>query len=137
MRYQVRSGTKPGNGGTCACARRSGHAGAAASERLPRSRAHLCAGDRRRARATRSVAAVCATLDERVSTTAVAAESASNGTPAASTEDGKAARRSGRWSPSARKAAGDHAVVFDRGGFLYHGRVKAVAEGAREGGLDF
>ncbi len=35
------------------------------------------------------------------------------------------------------KAAGIEAIVFDRGGFLYHGRVKAVAEGARESGLRF
>ena len=39
----------------------------------------------------------------------------------------------------ARKATdlGLTAVVFDRGGYIYHGRVKAVAEGAREGGLQF
>ena len=39
----------------------------------------------------------------------------------------------------ARKAGdlGLKDVIFDRGGYLYHGRVKAVAEGAREGGLNF
>ncbi len=35
------------------------------------------------------------------------------------------------------KAAGIDTIVFDRGGFIYHGRVKAVAEGAREAGLAF
>ena len=38
---------------------------------------------------------------------------------------------------SKAKASGIERCVFDRGGYLYHGRVKAIAEGAREGGLNF
>jgi large subunit ribosomal protein L18 len=41
-----------------------------------------------------------------------------------------------RLAEAARKA-GIESVVFDRGGYLYHGRVKALADGAREGGLSF
>ena len=43
----------------------------------------------------------------------------------------------GKRLADAAKKAGVEAVVFDRGGYLYHGRVKALADGAREGGLRF
>lgn len=48
-----------------------------------------------------------------------------------------AAQAVGKRLAERAKAAGVEQVVFDRGRFLYHGRVKAVADGAREGGLDF
>lgn len=43
----------------------------------------------------------------------------------------------GKKSAEVAIAAGIASVVFDRNGYLYHGRVKALAEGAREGGLKF
>jgi len=45
------------------------------------------------------------------------------------------AHRAGELLAERAKAAGVQVVVFDRGGYRYHGRVKALAEGAREGGL--
>jgi large subunit ribosomal protein L18 len=47
------------------------------------------------------------------------------------------AKRAGELLAERAKAAGIETCVFDRGGYLYHGRVKALAEGAREGGLKF
>jgi large subunit ribosomal protein L18 len=47
------------------------------------------------------------------------------------------AREVGRQLAEAAKAKGYQKVAFDRGGYLYHGRVAALAEGAREAGLDF
>ena len=48
-----------------------------------------------------------------------------------------AARKVGKTVAERAKAKGIDTVVFDRGGYLYHGRVKELAEGAREGGLEF
>ena len=49
----------------------------------------------------------------------------------------EAARAVGKLIAERAKAKGINAVVFDRGGYLYHGRVAELAEGAREGGLEF
>jgi large subunit ribosomal protein L18 len=48
-----------------------------------------------------------------------------------------AANAIGKTIAERAKKAGVTKVVFDRGGFLFHGRVKALADGAREGGLEF
>lgn len=49
----------------------------------------------------------------------------------------EAAKKVGALVAERAKAKGISQVVFDRGGYVYHGRVAAVAEGARENGLDF
>ena len=49
----------------------------------------------------------------------------------------EAAKKVGAMIAERAKAKGIENVVFDRGGYLYHGRVQALAEGAREGGLNF
>ena len=47
------------------------------------------------------------------------------------------AKRAGELLAERAKSAGVDSCVFDRGGYKFHGRVKALAEGAREGGLKF
>ena len=49
----------------------------------------------------------------------------------------EAAKKVGAVLAERAKAKGINVVVFDRGGYIFHGRVAALAEGAREGGLDF
>ena len=56
---------------------------------------------------------------------------------AGSTGNKSAAANVGRLVAERAKAAGVSQVVFDRGGFLYHGRIAAVADAAREAGLEF
>ena len=56
---------------------------------------------------------------------------------AGGTSNKSAATTVGRLVAERAKAAGVTRVVFDRGGFLYHGRVAAVADAAREAGLEF
>jgi large subunit ribosomal protein L18 len=51
--------------------------------------------------------------------------------------DKAAAAAVGKLIAERAKAAGVERVVFDRGAYMYHGRVKALADAAREGGLDF
>ena len=53
------------------------------------------------------------------------------------TGNAEAAKKVGTVLAERAKAKGIEEVVFDRGGYVYHGRVAALAEGAREGGLEF
>lgn len=74
-------------------------------------------------------------IDDLAGRTLVAASTI--GSDLANGGDVQAAEAVGKALAEKAKAAGIQQVAFDRSGFKYHGRVKALAEGAREGGLDF
>jgi len=75
-------------------------------------------------------------IDDVTGKTLVAASSLEKGFECEGTKT-DAARQVGMMVAERAKAAGIETVVFDRGGYVYHGRVQALAEGAREGGLQF
>ena len=75
-------------------------------------------------------------IDDTKGITLVSANSLEKGFECEGTKT-DAAKKVGEVIAERAKAKGIDTVVFDRGGYVYHGRVKALAEGAREGGLQF
>lgn len=73
-------------------------------------------------------------IDDQQGVTLAAANSKTLGATGNKTD---VAKQVGLALAQAARAKGISAVVFDRGSYKYHGRVKALADGAREGGLDF
>ncbi len=78
----------------------------------------------------------CQVIDDRSSVTLAAASTRDKGV---SIEGNKSeqAKQVGKMIADRLKSRNINKVVFDRSGYMYHGRVKALAEGAREGGLEF
>lgn len=81
----------------------------------------------------------CQIIDDIAGTTLVSASSLDKELKAEITNGGnmEAARKVGEAVAKRALAKGIEEVCFDRGGFLYHGRIKELADGAREGGLQF
>ena len=99
--------------------------------------------ERPRLRVFRSVSHIYAqVIDDQAGTTLVSASTTEPALKAKLTDGAKGGNLAGAKAIGAAvaerlKAKGITRVVFDRGGFLYHGRVKAVADAAREAGLEF
>ena len=75
-------------------------------------------------------------IDDLAGRTIVSASTVEKDLRGGSTANIEAAKKVGKLVGERAQAAGITTVVFDRGGFKYHGRVAAVAEGARAGGLE-
>jgi large subunit ribosomal protein L18 len=76
-------------------------------------------------------------IDDRAGQTLVAASSNEKEGKAPKTWNLEAASAVGKKIAERALAKGVKEVVFDRGGYIYHGRIKALADAAREGGLEF
>jgi large subunit ribosomal protein L18 len=76
-------------------------------------------------------------IDDKAGTTVAAASSLDKDVKGKTGATAEAAAEVGKRVAAAAVKAGVTKVVFDRGGFLFHGRVKALADAAREGGLEF
>jgi large subunit ribosomal protein L18 len=99
-------------------------------------RAIVGTADRPRLVVFRSNRGIAAQLVDDLAGKTLAAASFLNMRDAKGTKTDQAAAVGKLLAENAKKA-GVKSVVFDRGGYLYHGRVKALAEAAREGGLEF
>ncbi|HEY0114723.1 MAG TPA: 50S ribosomal protein L18 [Allosphingosinicella sp.] len=96
------------------------------------------AGDRLRLSVHRSGRHIYAqVIDDRAGRTVAAASSLEKDARDSSGANVASAAGVGQRIAERAKAAGVTRVIFDRGGFLFHGRVKALADAAREGGLEF
>ena len=76
-------------------------------------------------------------IDDAAGKTVAAASTLDKDVRGTSGSNAAAAAEVGKRIAAAAKQAGVTQVVFDRGGFLFHGRIKALADAAREGGLEF
>ena len=76
-------------------------------------------------------------IDDAAGKTIVSASTLDKGLKGKANATREGAAEVGKALAERAKKAGVSAVVFDRGGFLFHGRVKALADAAREGGLEF
>jgi len=76
-------------------------------------------------------------IDDAAGNTVAAASTNEKGAKLAKSWNIEAAKQVGKVIAERATAKGVKQVVFDRGGYIYHGRVKALADAAREGGLEF